>query len=148
MQNVTFSNLKPGDMYGPLRKWVVLHNAGSLDIGHLTVQAINVNDPNGLLGQIHVSVNGWVGNPYDSYFTPGWNTTNGQPVNSWLTSSPEDILSIGAIQYHNGGMPPSTIAPNSDDTIILDFSVPSTMDDTYQGKTASFDLLFHAEQVH
>ena len=144
MLPVNFSGLKPGDT---IRKYVVLHNAGSLDIGHLTVQAQNVSDAGGLLGQIQASVIGWVGGADAAYYTPGWGA-GGQTIDSWLTASPEDILSAGAVQY-SGGTPPTVVTSGgADDTIIIDFTVPSTMDNTHQNQTASFDLTFHAEQVH
>lgn len=142
MTHVSFTNLKPGDT---IRKWIVLENGGTLDIASLTAQAINKNDTFGLLDQIKVSAIGWVGQPYDSYFTPGWGT-GGQPV-TWLSTA-QDLLSLSAIQYHNDGTPPSVIAPGVKDTIILDFTVPTGMGNEWQGKTADFDLLFTAEQSH
>jgi hypothetical protein len=144
MLPVTFTNLKPGDT---IRKWVRLHNAGTLDIGQLTVQAANVSDTNGLLGQVLVSVIGFDNNPpfaSNAYFTPSWGT-GGQPVNYMTTA--QDILSPSAVIW-SPGVTPSTITPGQDDLIVLDFTVPTTLGNGYQGVTATFDLLFHAEQVH
>ncbi len=143
---VHFDNLKPGDT---MRQWITLHNAGSLDIGHLTVQATNVSDSAGLLGQILVSVIGFDNNPpfpNNAYFTPGWGT-GGSAINSWLTAAPDDILSPSAVQWSPGSTP-TTIAANQDDLVVVDFTVPTGMGNTYQGKSASFDMVFHAEQVH
>jgi predicted ribosomally synthesized peptide with SipW-like signal peptide len=141
-----FENLKPGDT---MRQWVTLHNAGSLDIGSLTIQATPVNDPAGLLSQIKVSVIGYDNNPpfaNNAYFTPGWGT-GGSPINSWLTAAPQDILSSAAVQWSPGPVP-GKITPTQDDLIVLDFVVPTTMGNAYQGASANFDLVFTAEQVH
>src|SRR5665648_12594 len=49
MQQVTFDNLKPGSL---IRKWVVIENDGTLDVGTLNVSVANLNDTNGLLDQL------------------------------------------------------------------------------------------------
>jgi hypothetical protein len=140
---VTFTNLKPGDT---IRKWVVLHNAGTLDIGHLTVQATNKSDSGGLLDQVLVSVIGYDNDgAHNIYFTPGWGT-GGSAINPWMTTA-EDILSSSAAIY-NQGITSFTIPSGQDDVIVLDFTVPSTLDNSYQNVSASFNLVFHAEQVH
>ena len=142
-QHVSFTNLKPGDT---IRKWVTLENTGSLDIASLTLQTVNVSDANGLLGQVQVSVIGWNngGGMNNAYYTPGWGA-GGQPVN-WLSTA-KDVFSQSAVIWGPGPVP-SVLHSGETDVMVLDFTVPTTLDNAWQGKTASFDLQFNAEQSH
>lgn len=142
MQHVDFENLKPGDT---IRKWVTLQNSGTLDVASLTVQAINQADSTpSLLSQIKVSVIGQVNGFDNAYYTPGWGT-GGATIDSFLTGSPTNLLGS---YFYSGGTPASIMAPGKTDTVILDFTVPTTLGNTYQDLSASFDLQFIAEQVH
>lgn len=136
MTKVSFDNLKPGDT---IRKWVKLTNTGSLDVASLKVSAVNKADASGLLDQVKVSVYGQVNGFDQGIYTPDWG--NGKPVNSWLNNV--DIL--GTAVYRDATAA-HVLAPTKVDTIILDFKVPSSLDDTFQGASASFDLQFDAEQ--
>ncbi|MCX6792163.1 MAG: hypothetical protein NT149_03955, partial [Candidatus Gottesmanbacteria bacterium] len=81
----------------------------------------------------------------NAYFTPGWGA-GGSAISPWMTAA-KDILSTSAVIWSPG--PTSTVIPaGQDDLIVLDFTVPSGMGNTYQGVSASFDLVFHAEQVY
>ncbi|MCL4397690.1 CalY family protein [Patescibacteria group bacterium] len=135
--HVSFPNLKPGDM---VRKWVTLGNSGTLDIASLRVSAINQTNPN-LLGVLRVTVYGQVEGSDQGIYTPDWG--NGQPVSTWLNNV--DIL--GTAVYRDATAA-HVLAPGKNDTIILDFKVPTTVDNNYQGQSASFDLQFFAEQSH
>ena len=142
-QRVSFTNLKPGDT---IRKWVTLENTGSLDIASLTLQTAHVSGDDDLLGQVQVSVIGWNngGGMNNAYYTPGWGT-GGSPV-SYLATA-QDVFSQSAVMWGPGPVP--GILHNGDtDVIVLDFTVPATLDNAWQGKTASFDLQFNAEQSH
>lgn len=139
-KTVSFANLKPGDS---IRKWVVLENTGTLDIASLKVSAVNVSDPSGLLPNVKISLIGAVNGYDNAYYTPDW--TGGAMVDSFLTGAQTDILDS---YFYSGGTPAHVLAPGSKDTIILDFSVPTTAGNDLQGLSASFDLQFDAEQSH
>ena len=141
MTHVSFQGLKPGDT---VRKWVVLENTGNLDIASLKVSAVNKNDSADLLKNITVSVYGTVDGHEQGIYTPNWGT--GQPVSDWLTDI--NILDTPVYENHNGVDAATTLEPNKKDTIILDFKVPTSLGNEFQGKTASFDLQFDAEQSH
>lgn len=138
MQHVSFNNLKPGDT---VKKWVTINNSGSLDVASLNVKAVNVNDPNGLLGKITVVGYNQVNGFDQGVFNPGW-IPGGNPVNSYLTNG-FDLL--GHADYRDATTA-HVLAPGNTATIQLVFTVPTTLDNTWQGKTASFDLQFTAEQ--
>jgi predicted ribosomally synthesized peptide with SipW-like signal peptide len=141
MLPVVFTNLKPGDT---IRKWVKLQNTGSLDVSSLTVQAVHESDSSpSLLSQIKVSLIGQVNGFDGAYYTPDW--TGGATIDPFLTGSATNILGS---YFYSGGTPAHVMVPGTTDTVILDFTVPTTLDNTYQGKSASFDLQFHAEQAH
>ncbi|HGE72704.1 TPA: hypothetical protein ENX78_17840 [Candidatus Poribacteria bacterium] len=138
MTHVSFENLKPGDL---VRKWVVLQNAGNLDIASLKVSAVNKNDPDKLLEQLKVTVYGTVDGYDQGIYTPDWG--KGQPISDWLTEV--DILGTAVYRNATAG---HVLSPGKKDTIIIDFIVPTTLGNEWQGKTASFDLRFDAEQSH
>jgi hypothetical protein len=138
--NLNFANLKPGDT---VRKWVMLTNDGTLDIGGMTLQTTDVSGDAGLLDQVHVSVIGWNTNPGgNAYFTPGWNTTAGQPVNWYGTAG--NVFS--SPQWQSGTIP-TTLAPGESIQYVLDFTVPTTMDDFWQNKSVTFNMNFTAQQT-
>lgn len=141
MRGVTFpagNNLKPGDS---VRKWVVLENTGSLDIDYLRIFAVNKTGDTGLLNQIRASVYAQVPGYDQGIYTPSWGT--GQPVNSHLTGV--DIL--GTAVYRDATAA-KILAPGEKITVIIDFKVPTTVGNSWQGKSVTFDLRFDAEQVH
>lgn len=137
-KTVTFTNLKPGDS---IRKWVTMRNDGTLPIDYLRVGASNITDPDGLLKQIRVTVYAQVPGYDQGIYTPDWG--NGQPVDPWLTNI--DVL--GTAVYKDATAA-KLLQPGETITMPIDFKVPSTLDDTWQGKTATFDLTFDAEQSH
>jgi predicted ribosomally synthesized peptide with SipW-like signal peptide len=136
MTHVSFTNLKPGDT---IRKWVKLTNTGSLDVASLKVSAVNKSDSTDLLDQMRVSVYGQVNGFDQGIYTPDWG--NGQPVNSWLNN----IDLLGTAVYRDATAA-HVMVNGKTDTIILDFKVPASLGDSYQGATASFDLQFDAQQ--
>ncbi len=139
-KTVTFDNLKPGDL---VRKWVTITNDGTLDVDYLKVGVANVNDPDGLLGQMTVAVYGTVSGYDQGIYTPSWGA--GQPIVPWL----DGIDVLGTPVYVNPGKTAAEImAPGESDTLILDFKVPTTLGNAWQGKSATFDLTFDAEQSH
>jgi len=133
-----FENLKPGDT---MRQWITLHNDGTLPIDYLTVEKQSVVDGGGLLDQIIVSAMGKIvgGSEDYAYFTSDWGIK--PTVNSWF--SPSDMLDVSFYRT-----PAGEILPGQDYSVIFDFSVPTTVGNTYQGQTASFDIVFYAEQAH
>jgi|GEM_PF-1728669 len=139
MTHVSFTNLKPGDT---IRKWVKLTNAGSLDVASLKVSAVNMTDPFGLLTVMTVSVYGQVDGFDQGIYTPDWGA--GQPINSWLTTG-TNIL--GTAVYRDATAA-HVMTSGKVDTIILDFKVPTSVGNGYQGRSATFDLQFDAEQSH
>lgn len=138
MTNVNFQNLKPGDH---IRKWVVLKNIGTLDIASLKVSAINKTDSSDLLDQIRVAVYAKVEGFDQGIYTPDWAV--GKPVNEFLN----DVNILGKAVYRDSTAA-HVLSPTKKDTIILDFFVPTTLGNDYQGATASFDLQFEGEQSH
>jgi len=136
MKNVTFDNIKPGDR---VRKWVVLKNEGSLDIDFLDVTKQNVSDPSGMFSEVQVSATGKVAPDDPAYFTPDW--TGGVTVDGWFDDS--DMLDVS---YYR--TPAEVIHPGESYTMTFDFIFPTTMGNEFQGQTASFDMLFYAEQTH
>jgi predicted ribosomally synthesized peptide with SipW-like signal peptide len=136
MTHVSLTNLKPGDT---IRKWVKLTNTGSLDVASLKVSAVNKSDSTDLLDQMRVSVYGQVNGFDQGIYTPDWG--NGQPVNSWLNN----IDLLGTAVYRDATAA-HVMVNGKTDTIILDFKVPASLGDSYQGATASFDLQFDAQQ--
>lgn len=138
MLNVNLSNLKPGDF---VRKWVVLENDGSLDIKFLRINAINKTGDLTLLDNVNVTVYNTVTGYEQGIFTPNWGT--GQPISPWLT----DIDVLGTAVYRDATAG-HIMVPGSKSTMILDFRVPTTLGNEFQGLSASFDLEFTAEQVH
>ncbi len=137
--NLSFANLKPGDT---VRKWVMLTNDGTLDIAGMNLQTANVTGDAGLLDQVRVSVIGWNNNPGgNAYFTPGWNTTAGQAVNWYGTA--DDVFTTPEWQ---SGTIPTVLAPGQSIQYVLDFTVPTTMDDAWQDKSVTFDMNFTAQQ--
>lgn len=137
-KTVTFSNLKPGDS---IRKWVTITNDGTLPVDFLYVGTDNINDPDGLLGQIKVAVYAQVTGYDQGIYTPDWG--NGQPVNPWLNNI--DVL--GTAVYRDATAA-KIMQPGESIKMPIDFKVPSTLDNSWQGKSATFDLTFKAEQSH
>jgi len=138
MQHVNFSNLKPGDT---IRKWVKIQNGGTLDVASLKVSAVNFQGDVTLMDNITATVYGTVDGFDQGIYTPDWGT--GQPTRTWLSNI--DIL--GTAVYRDSTAA-HVLSPTKTDTIIIDFRVPATLDDDWQGKSASFDLVFHGEQSH
>ncbi len=67
-----------------------------------------------------------------------------QQVSTWL----QNVNLLGTPVYVNPGSVAATqIAPGATDTIILDFQIPTTVGNDFQGKTVTFTLQFNAEQV-
>jgi predicted ribosomally synthesized peptide with SipW-like signal peptide len=135
---VHFVNLKPGDT---MRQWVTLHNAGTLPIDYLTVDKQSVSGTGSLLSQIIVSASGKIvgGSEDYAFFTSDWGVK--PSISSWF--SPSDILDTSFYRT-----PAGQILPEQDYSVVFDFSIPTTVDNTYQGKTASFNMVFFAEQAH
>jgi predicted ribosomally synthesized peptide with SipW-like signal peptide len=136
-KTVTFTNLKPGDWN---RKWVTIQNTGSLDVDYLTVNAVNVVDPSGLLGQVKISVSGAVAPADSAFFTDDWGA--GSKVLPWMTN----VNILDAPSYYR--IPAGVIHPGESYTLNFDFTVPTTLGNTYQGQSSSFDMVFNAEQTH
>jgi predicted ribosomally synthesized peptide with SipW-like signal peptide len=143
MNNITFNNLKPGDSIqtsNTMRKWVVIKNTGSLDIGSLKVSAVNKEGDTALLDHITISTNGRVGNNTTAVFTNNWAPVK-PTVNSWMTNA--DVLDVAFY-----GTPAGVIHPGESYTVTLDFAVPAELGNEWQGKNVTFDLVFEAEQIH
>jgi hypothetical protein len=131
MLQVNFSGLKPGDL---IRKWVVIQNDGTLDVGSLVVSAANVNDPSNLLGQL----TGW------TYGTIAGTTDDPNGVQTgYNTSAAALLINANLLSPAN-----HILHPGQHTTVQVQFVVPDSLGDEWQGQTAQFDLLFHAEQVH
>lgn len=137
-KTVVFNNLKPGDT---IRKWVTMTNDGALPVDYLRVGTANEIDPDELLGQIRVSVYAQVTGYDQGIYTPDWG--NGQPVDPWLS----DIDVLGTAVYRDATAA-KMLQPGESITMLIDFKVPSTLGDSWQGKSATFDLTFDAEQSH
>jgi predicted ribosomally synthesized peptide with SipW-like signal peptide len=131
MMQVTFSNLKPGDL---IRKWVVIQNDGTLPIGSLTVSAVNVSDPSGLLHQLTGWTYGTIAGTSDdpNGVQTGYNTDAMVLLNNANLLSPAN----------------PTLQPGQSTKVQVQFVMPATLGNEWQGKTATFDLQFNAEQVH
>lgn len=136
-QHVVFSDLKPGDT---IRKYVTLTNTGTLPIDYLTANKINVVDDSGLLSQIPVSVEANISGTPGAFFTPDW--TGGTTVGAFFANS--DVLDGPAFYRTAAGV----INPGQNYVIAITCTIPSTLNNDWQGKTASFDLVFTAEQSH
>lgn len=134
---VAFSNLKPGDTIG---KYVTLTNTGTLPIDYLTVNKINVVDDSGLLAQIPVTVSANISGADGAFFTDDWGA--GATVASFFTNS--NILD--APSYYR--TPAGVINPGENYIVFIGFTVPSTLGNEWQDKSASFDLVFTGEQSH
>lgn len=138
---ITISNLKPGDFN---RKWVTFVNDGTLPIGFLSVNKENIVDTVGLLSQIEVATqcarSDDAGNM--AFFTDSWGTLGPKPtIATWFSNS--DILDGPAFFRTAAGV----IDPGLSYTCAMDFTMPTTVGNAYQGQTATFDLIFTAEQV-
>jgi hypothetical protein len=136
-QKMVFDNLKPGDH---VRKYVTVQNTGTLDIDYLTVSKVNVSDPSGLLGQIKVSVEANISGVDGAFFTPDW--TGGATVATWFNNS--NVLDTPS--YYR--TPAGVIHPGQSYVLSFTYTVPTTLDNAWQGKTATFDVEFNAEQSH
>jgi predicted ribosomally synthesized peptide with SipW-like signal peptide len=136
---VHFVNIKPGDT---MRQWVTLHNNGTLPIDYLTVDKGTPSDPGNLLTQIIVSATGKIvgGSEDYAFFTNDWGVK--PTVSGWFNNS--DILDGPAFYRTAAGQ----ILPGQDYSVVFDFTIPTTVGDSYQGLTASFNMVFHAEQAH
>ena len=127
-----FTGLKPGDL---IRKLAVIKNTGTLDVGTLTVSATNVVDPSHLLNQLTGWTYGTIAGTSDdpNGVQTGYNTDATVLLNNANLLSPDNHV------LHQG----------QQTTVQVQFVVPTNLDQlTYQGQTATFNLLFHAEQVH
>ncbi|MEI8061388.1 MAG: TasA family protein [Candidatus Berkelbacteria bacterium] len=135
--HVAFTDLKPGDT---ITKSVVLTNTGSLPIDYLTANKINVVDADGLLSQIPVSVSANVAGADGAFFTPDW--TGGTTVGAFFADS--NILD--APSYYR--TPAGIINVGQDYVVGIRFTIPTTLGNEWQNRTASFDLVFTGEQSH
>ena len=135
--HVAFTNLKPGDT---ITKNVVLDNTGTLPVDYLTVNKTNVVDESGLLAQIPVSVSANISGADGAFFTPDW--TGGATVATFFDNS--NILDAPAFYRTPAGV------VNAGDSYVVNirFTIPSTLGNEWQNKTASFDLQFLGEQSH
>lgn len=131
-----FEGLKPGDT---MRQWITLHNSGSLAIDYLTVDKGTPVDSKGLLSQMIVSTSCGLSGADKAFFTDDWGTK--PTISEWFTDS--DILDTSFYRT-----PAGMIDPGQDYICVMDFSVPTTVGNTYQEATASFDMTFTAEQAH
>lgn len=132
-----FENLKPGDT---MRQWVTLHNSGSLPIDYLKVDKGTPTDPNNLLSQIIVSTSCGISGTDPAFYTSDWGTK--PTVAEWFNNS--NILDAPTF-YRTAA---DKIQPGQNYVCVFDFTMPTTVGNDYQGKTASFDMTFTAEQVH
>lgn len=134
----SITNMKPGDWN---RRWVNLTNAGTLDIDYLKVNKTSVVDGSGLLAQINVSVPCRVSTtPNAAYFTDDWGVK--PTVASWFNDS--NIID-GPAYYETAA---GVLHPGETYVCAFDFSMPTTVGNAYQGQSATFDLVFTAEQTH
>jgi predicted ribosomally synthesized peptide with SipW-like signal peptide len=131
MMQVKFDGLKPGSL---IRKWVVIENDGTLDVDTLTVSAVNKTDPSNLLGQL----NGW------TYGTIAGTSDDPNGVQTGYNSNASVLLNNANLLSPANHI----LHPEQHTTVQVQFVVPDNLGDTWQGKSATFDLLFHAEQVH
>lgn len=138
MRNLAFGNFQPGDF---VRKWVVLKNTGSLDIGYLGISAVNKSGDVDLLDNINVTVYAQVPGYDQGIYTPDWG--KGKAVNTHLN----DINVLGTAVYRDATAA-KILAPSEKITLILDFRAPTTLGNEWQGKSAVFDIRFDAEQTH
>jgi predicted ribosomally synthesized peptide with SipW-like signal peptide len=134
-----FTNIKPGDFR---RKWVSFKNTGTLPIGRFIVTKTNVIDEKNLLSNINVSVQCAIDGVGENmaFFTNNWGTK--PTVSSWFNNS--DIL-VGPAYYRIAA---GKINPLETYTCAIDFTMPLTVGNELQGATASFDLVFLAEQSY
>jgi predicted ribosomally synthesized peptide with SipW-like signal peptide len=135
--DVDLTNLKPG---GFKRMWVRIQNDGTLDVGSLKITAINKVGDLELLENVNVTVYNTVDGYSQGIFTPAWGT--GQPITPWL-----DGIDVLGDPVYSGGPTGEVMIPGSESSIILDFRVPTSVGNDLQGKAATFDLEFFAEQV-
>lgn len=131
MQPVNLGLLKPGDL---VRKWVRVQNNGTLPIGTLTVSAVNRVDTYNLLGQL----TGW------TYGTIAGTTDDPNGVQTGYNNDASILLNNANLLSPANHI----LLPGQTTTIQVQLVVPTTMDDSWQGRTSTFDLQFHAEQVH
>lgn len=136
--SIALNNAKPGDT---IRQWVKITNTGSLSVGSLKVSAVNAQGDTYLLDSVRVSLYGTVDTYGQGIYSPDWG--NGQIVSSWL----QNVNILGTAVY-NDASAGHVLLPGASDVIILDFKIPTTWDNTYQGKSVTFDVQFDGEQVH
>ncbi len=130
MMNVDFSGLKPGSL---VRKWLRIQNDGTLDVGVLNVSAVNKRGDVELLSQL----NGW------TYGTIAGTSDDPNGVQTGYNTNADILLNNANLLSAANPV----LKPGQSTTIQVQFVVPQTLDNTWQGKTTTFDLLFHAEQV-
>jgi predicted ribosomally synthesized peptide with SipW-like signal peptide len=132
MQPVIFTNVKPGDV---IRKWVRITNDGNMDVT-LTVSANTVVDTSNFLGQVA----GW---------TYGQIEGSSDDVNGVQTGYNDHLLTLLAppgVTLLSPGNP--VLHPGQTTKTQVQFIVPTTMGNDFQHVTASFNLVYHAEQLH
>lgn len=129
MVPVTFSNIYPGYLN---RKWVSIKNDGTLPITSLTVTAVNIDDQSDLLsnltGWLNANIVGSTDDP--SGVQVGYNTSLKALLNN------ADVLTPAN----------HTLQPGQTTKVQVQFQMPATLGDNWQGKSATFDLLFKAQQ--
>lgn len=135
--HVAFTNLKPGDT---ITKNVVLTNTGTLPVETLTANKTTLVDESGLLNQIPVSVSANISGVDGAFFTPDW--TGGATVGSFFNNS--NILD-GPAYYRTAA---GVINAGESYTVNIRFTIPATLGNEWQNRTASFDLEFLGEQSH
>lgn len=136
-KNVEFKNWQPGST---ARKWVTIKNDGSLNVDYLTVNAAEIAGDTDLLNAIKVSAVGRiVGGADGAYFTPDW--TGGAKILPWMNNA--DMLDVA---YYR--TPAGVIKPGESYTMSFDFTLPTTVGNELQNKSAVFNMVFHAEQSH
>jgi hypothetical protein len=132
MLPVTFSNIAPGEF---IRKWVVIANDGTLDVGSLTVSATNVNDPSGLLDKM----TGWTNAAVKVGGADSINQVQvGYDTNAHTLLNNASLMIPGHTVIHPGEWV----------TAQIQLQLPPSTGNEAQGQSGSFDLVFHAEQVH
>jgi len=136
----TLTNFKPGD---DIRRYITITNDGTIDIGSLKISATNKMDPDKLLENIKVAVYNEVEDFDQGIYSPDWG--KGQPVSDWLTN----VNVLGTPVYVNPGNTTGTVLAAGKNTVVqLWFRVPADLGNEFQGKSATFDIEFLAEQVH
>lgn len=125
---ISLENMKPGDV---IEKTVDFQNAGSIDFGSLAMSLANVDDSNSLLSQLDVTI----------HFVSNVSTDQEAAVDF----DSMKVSDIDSFQLINDAA--NNIIAGNGGSVMLVITVPSELENEYQGIGASFDLVFGAEQV-